>query len=145
MLQQAHHAQLWRSLRFTHSNCGSEAYPCSALGCKLDLPGQLHSEASHRGIYCWIDLRCRKDKKRSSSLCVLDCIIPYYLLVLFLHFGQSCICTPQGSILTLLHYKGFKSGADQYLCAYLKPFFPFKMAFVFMVSSSMIKAFEIHL
>lgn len=96
------------------------------MGSKHALPGQWHDEGSYGGIHCWIELKCWKDKKGTSALYVLDCTIPYCLPVLFLHFRQSCICTPQGSILALLHYKGFISWADQYLCAYLKPFFHLK-------------------
>lgn len=67
------------------------------MGSKLALPGQWHDEGSYGGIHCWIELKCWKDKKGTSALYVLDCTIPYFLPVLFLHFRQSCICTPQGS------------------------------------------------
>lgn len=128
MLQQTHHMQLQRSLSFTHSksNCGSEAYIHTALGSKLALPRRWHAEGSYGGMHCWIDLKCWKDKKKTSTLCVLDCTVPCCLPVLFLDFGPSCSCTPQGSILAFLHYGGFISGTDQYLCSYLKLFFHLK-------------------
>jgi len=90
-------------------------------------------------------LECWRDKKRTLTLCGLDCTILYHLPVLFLHYEQTCICTPQGIILALLHCKGSVSGGDQYFCAYLKPCFPFKMVFVFGISLSMRKAFKIFL
>lgn len=122
---QTHHVQLRTSLSFTRSklNCGSEDYLHTLLGRKVALPGRWHAEGSYRGTHCWIDWN---DKKRTSALCGLDYKILYRLPVLFLHFGQSCIRTPRGSLLALLHCKGFISGADQYLCAYLKPFFNLK-------------------